>query len=181
MEQSINNCSLVTNLKYIGDTSQIGKFDHDQATSGMKHGLIIASGSVSNANGPNLGGSTGNAVGNAFDEDLNSISNGVPLFDAQGFEFDLTATSEYFTCWVVFGSEEYEEYTGSLLMICLQFLSKKKDSTSTYQNISKIPGTSFPIRINTINQGAPGINWNIANLTPLWDPLLIPHTMFQAF
>jgi hypothetical protein len=43
---------------------------------------------------------------------------------------------------------------------------KEKDSTSTYQNISKIPGTSFPIRINTINQGAPGISGDIANLTP---------------
>jgi PKD repeat protein len=166
IEQSINNCGLVTNLKYIGDTSQIGKFDHDQATSGMKHGLIIASGSVSNANGPNLGGSTGNAVGNAFDEDLNSISNGVPLFDTGGFEFDLTATSEYFTCWVVFGSEEYEEYTGSLFNDLFAVFVKEKDSTSTYQNISKIPGTSFPIRINTINQGAPGISGDIANLTP---------------
>ena len=166
LEQAINNCGIVTNLVFIGDTSQVGKFDHDQATSGMKHGLIIATGNVSNANGPNLEESAGNAVGNAFDTDLNLIANGTPLFDAGGFEFDLTATSEFFTCWVVFGSEEYEEYTGSNFNDLFAVFVKEKDSTSIFQNISKIPGTNLPIRINTINQGAPGSSGDIANLTP---------------
>ncbi len=166
LEQSLNNCGVVTNLNFIGDTSQVGKFDHDQATSGMKHGLIISSGSVSNANGPNEAGGTGNSVGGAFDADLNSIANGTPLFDAGGFEFDLTASSEYFTCWVVFGSEEYEEYTGSSFNDLFAVFVKEKDSTSTYQNISNIPGTTLPIRINTINQGSPGGTGDIINLTP---------------
>lgn len=162
LQDFLGNCGIVSNLSFIGSPTQIGKFEKASTNSGLKKGLIIASGNVSNANGPNDGNGTGNAAGGGSDPDLQAINIQSTLYDAAGFEFDLTATKEFFSIWTVFGSDEYLEYTGSNFNDIFAILFK--EGNQAYENIATIPGTILPISINTVNQGSPGSNGNIENV-----------------
>lgn len=151
LQDYLGNCGTVSNLSFIGVAEQLGKFEQTTTKSGLKKGLIIASGKVSNANGPNVSSSITSNEGNGSDPDLASIAEFNALYDASGFEFDLTATSENFSVWTVFGSDEYPEFVGSSFNDIFAVLFREK-SDSVYANIASIPGTYIPIRINTVNE-----------------------------
>lgn len=164
----LGNCGIVSNLSFFGSSTQYGKFEQESTNSGLKKGLIIATGNVSNASGPNDSESTGNSTGGSYDSDLLTKSQGATLYDAAGFQFDLTATKEIFSVWAVFGSDEYLEYTGSNYndIFAIFFKENKNGSGNIYENIAAIPGSTLPIKINTVNQGSAGTNGNLANLQP---------------
>ena len=177
LQDFLGNCGTVSNLTFIGAPSQIGKFENGLEWAGMEKGLIIASGDVSNANGPNVGNGTGNNTGGGSDPDLAALSKSFILNDAAGFEFDLTASSEYFNVFLVFGSDEYDEYVGSLFNDIFAVLFK--EASKNYENIANIPGTTLPISINTVNQGSPSPTGNLANLQPPLGSLLYSYYYYS--
>ena len=87
-----------------------GFFECLDCNVGIANGILLTSGDVYSANGPNNSGSTGTGHGAPGDADLNMIPGVVGTNDACVLEFDLTVTSDTIRFNYVFGSEEYIEY-----------------------------------------------------------------------
>ncbi len=158
-------CFDVSNVSAIGGSTQIGEFSGGASSIQIEAGVIIASGNVSNANGPNSGGGTGNSAGGSSDPDLFAIGKGSTIFDAGGIQFDFKPTIPLVQFNYVFGSDEYEEYSCSSFNDVFGFFINGA-GIGFNKNIALIPGTTIPVKINTVNQGTPGGNGNIANCSP---------------
>ncbi len=154
-------CVQVSNVNFKGDPSQCGFFWADQTSLGVPAGIILATGDVLNALGPNNEPGIGSSTGSGSDADLMSLSS-APIFDASVLEFDFISDKPHISINYIFGSEEYEEYTCSNFNDVFGFFIT---GPGVNQNVALIPSTNIPVRINTINQGSPGANGNIDNCT----------------
>ena len=147
-----------------GATTQIASFTNASSTYlGLTSGVVMATGYV-----PNIA-AAGNANGNmkdqintsANDADLASLA-GIALnktFDAAILEFDFVPTGNTIAFTYVFGSEEEPKW------VCSQyddvfgfFLSGPNPAGGNYtkQNLALIPGTNYPVSVNTVNSGSIG-------------------------
>ena len=102
------------NVTFSGDQNQIGLFNAEIFNFGLADGLILATGDVLNAEGPNDSGSNGLGGGNfgATDPDIDSLD-GLSHNDAAILEFDFIASGQNLNIEFIFASEEYPEYSGS--------------------------------------------------------------------
>lgn len=150
-----STCVSVSNITYIGDTAQIGFFDGSQSNIGLNAGLIITSGSIQAAVGPNNNtGTTGLSAMTAGDADLNALIPGYVTYDAAVVEFDLVPTVDTIRFKYVFGSEEYMEFAGtSFNDVFGFFLSGANPAGGNYagQNIALVPSANIPVSINNVN------------------------------
>ena len=109
-------------------------------------GVILCSGDIILAKGPNsqsAAGKLNNAVG---DSDLDNLV-GFTTSDAAVLEFDITSTTNVITFQYVFASEEYLEFVGS----------EFDDPFAIFvdgANIALVPSTTDLISVNTINLGS---------------------------
>gem|GEM_PF-1504792 len=110
----------------LATTDAIGTFDN-AADIGITNGVLLTSGTIFNALGPN---NSPSATGPGA---LSSLS------------FDFVAVSPGISWRYVFASEEYEEYVGSVFN---DFFSL----TLNGENLALIPGTSSDVAINSVNQ-----------------------------
>jgi len=146
----------VSNITFSGAPSAIGFFDGTNSNIGLDSGLVIATGDVTNAVGPNNLGSTTtsfNNPGNALLDQLTTSSTN----DAAILEFDFIPSADTVKFGFVFASEEYPEFVGSTFNDVFGFfISGPIPGGGTYnnQNIALIPGTSTSIAINNVNQNS---------------------------
>lgn len=145
------------NVVYTGSDLSRGNFWGGPGNIGVSDGIILTSGNVNIAPGPNNSGSAGADAGAAGDPDLNSIA-GTATFDACILEFDFIP--EYENVWFqyVFCSEEYHEYVGQFNDAFGFFISGPGISgpySNSSVNIALIPLTNTPVTINTVNCGNP--------------------------
>ncbi|MBI1289082.1 MAG: hypothetical protein GC178_16065 [Flavobacteriales bacterium] len=173
---------VVSNITYTGAAVQSGYFDGSNSNVGISEGVILSSGDVADAIGPNNSGSSGTGVGNNSDADLETLS-GVQSFDAVVLEFDFVPTGDSIKFNYVFGSEEYNEYVCAGVNDVFGFFLSgpgfNGPFTNNAVNIALIPGTSTPVSINTVNNGTSGINGTAANcaaLDPNWASYNIYYT-----
>lgn len=147
-------------------TDQVGYFDGAMSNIGLSDGLIMATGDVSLAVGPNnqasmSGGGTGNVPG-FCDPDLQTLvfsPNLTALMDCAVLEFDFVPTSDTLRFDFVFASEEYPQFappvnTSGINDVFGFFLSGPGIAgpfTNGAQNIALIPGTPTPIYIANVN------------------------------
>lgn len=155
---------------------QIGGFNGTLSNIGMDAGVIMATGSIDGALGPNDYGSSSSGGGNfgQGDPDLMVISN-TDMNDAAVLEFDLIASQEYIGFRFVFASEEYPEYVCNTVNDAFGFFLSGPGISGVFLNeavnIALVPNTQVPISINTINPGVVGTNGYAANcdvLDPNW-------------
>lgn len=144
------NCFDVTGVIYEGQGDQIGSFTNGLTNVGFESGVIMATGGINLAPGPNSsdGASAGYGIGTP-DSDLQSLTNGA-LFDMANIEFDFTPTQSPLTFEFVFASEEYCEYVNSQFNDVFGFFISGPGINGT-QNLAVVPGGNTPITINTIN------------------------------
>lgn len=155
----VGNGVSVSNVTFSGGANQIGEFNGTGTSPfvGLSNGLIMATGDVNVAVGPNNSGSASMPGGNfgAGDADLNVLEgSGVGINDAAILEFDFIPSGDSVRFNYVFASEEYPEYVNSINDVFGFFLSGP-GITGTFSggaaNIALIPGSSTPISINTVN------------------------------
>ncbi len=93
-------------------TNQIGSFNSANANVGIATGIIMGTGDVENATGPNDASSSSLGGGNfgITDPDLDELD-GLTHNDAAILEFDFVATGSSVSFQYVFASDEYPEYT----------------------------------------------------------------------
>ncbi len=102
----------VSNITYTGASKAIGYFNGTNSNIGLDSGIVLTSGDIVNAVGPN--NSTGKSTSNSLngDADLTALCSKT-TYDACILEFDFIPTSSKITFRYVFGSEEYMEYVNS--------------------------------------------------------------------
>lgn len=142
-------------------TTQCGFFNGVNSNVGINSGMIIGSGDINVAVGPNdQGGATlGFADEIVVDNDLNDIAT-TDLNDHGVLEFDFIPIGDTISFKYVFGSEEYNEYVCSDFNDVFGFFISGPGINGTFsnngENIAIIPGTNTPVAINTINNGSAG-------------------------
>jgi gliding motility-associated-like protein len=140
-----------------------GVFNGSSSNIGLNSGIILTSGSIFNAVGPNIASdisypdpfscSGGNAQ-------LDAIVAPQTTFDACVLEFDVVPLGNILSFRYVFGSDEYPEYVCSDYNDVFAFFISGPGIPGS-QNIALIPGTSIPVAINSVNPGTPGSNCGI--------------------
>ncbi|MEO8149417.1 MAG: choice-of-anchor L domain-containing protein [Bacteroidia bacterium] len=129
-------------------TSNIfGSFTGGTSVIGMESGLIMTSGSVLNAIGPNISTSTSQANGLPGYLAIDTAG-----FDAAVISFDVTSATSSLSFKYVFASEEYNEYVGSPFNDDFAFLISGP-GIAPGTNIALIPGTNTKVDINDVNLG----------------------------
>jgi len=146
-------------ITFQGDNAQIGGFTCNNCGLGIGNGIVIGSGNVDGAVGPNITGSyslgppgSSDGVGDA---DLESLS-GMALNNTAVLEFDFVPTGDSLAFNYVFSSEEYPEYVNSINDAFGFFLSGPGINgaySNSSMNIALVPNSSVPISINTVNVG----------------------------
>jgi hypothetical protein len=161
----------ILNATFTGDPRAGGRFSGGGSATdgiGFDSGLILSSGFVSGAKGPNLTSSFTSNFGTvvAGDSQLEALAGTTPgnTHDAAILQFDFTPTchadapSCHVTFEYVFGSDEYHEFANSAYNDVFGFLVRDlsvPDSVDT--NYAVLPGivSPTPVSINNVNGGRP--------------------------
>lgn len=156
----------ISNVQYTGVVEAIGTFSGSPTgTIGLRNGIILSTGKVSDANGPNdIGNSAGTSFGLAGDGILTSLLN-TNTFDASVLQFNFTATGNKVTFRYVFASEEYGKFVCSSVNDGFGFFVSGPGITGM-QNIARVKdasGNQYPVSINRVNIGTPGSEGVAAN------------------
>ena len=165
-QQAVENILLgsgvtVSNITFNGQpgtllNEQIGGFDATNTFLGIDQGVILATGDINNAQGPNSSGSSGLGGGNfgATDPDLVLLSGNPSINDAAILEFDFVPTGDSLKFDFIFGSDEYLEFVNSVNDAFGFFVSGPGISgiyANNAINIALVPGTTQPVTINDVN------------------------------
>ncbi len=136
----------ISNVKYTGDNTAAGKFSGGTSEGlGVDAGVMLSSGKISNAAGPNNSDGISASFNLPGDTDLDGlISGGATTHDASVLEFDFVATGGSLSFQYVFGSDEYNEFVNSFNDVFGFFLNGT--------NVALIPGTTTPVSINNVNK-----------------------------
>ncbi len=147
----------------------IGKFTTGATATniGIDSGIVMGSGAVSFAIGPNNngGGSAVSGCNSYYSSALANAASGTTN-DCAVLEFDFYPSSDTIKFNYVFASEEYDEYVcGTVNDIFGFFISGPNPNGGNYvdSNIAIIPGTTLPVSINTVNNGSVGSNGSMSN------------------
>jgi len=152
-----------SNVTFTGAPGSSGTFSGN-SNLGLFSGVILTSGSILNAPGPNLTGSktTANTTTATGDADLNLVT-GDPTtqtHDASVLEFDFVPESDTVKFRYVFGSEEYNDFVNSGFNDVFGFFISGPGIAGPYsnnsENIALLPYSTTPVAINSINNGYSG-------------------------
>lgn len=143
---------VVSNATLTGSNLARGSFANGSSVLGMTSGVILSTGRVSTAPGPNAAANTSNNLGVAGTAQMTTLA-GAQTYDAITLEFDFTVQSDFIQFNYVFASEEYPEYAppnnSSFNDVFAFFISGP--GITGEENIALIPNTSTPVAINNIN------------------------------
>lgn len=168
-ENLVNNVLLgsgvtVSNITSQGGPVQFGSFTANGTNLGLSSGVVMCTGNISVAVGPNTSGafSVTSGVTLPGDADL-SIASGATLANIRDkaiLEFDFIPLGDTVTFRYVFGSDEYNEYVCSNFNDVFGFFLSGPGINGPYSgnaaNIALVPNSTLPVAINTVNIGQPG-------------------------
>ncbi len=158
----------VTNAVLTGAANSSGTFNTTGNPIGISSGILLTSGQVANAVGPNNLTGAGTDNGTVGDPNLDNITSSTQ--DAAVLEFDVTPIGNSISFNYVFGSDEYPEYVCSNFNdVFAFFITGPIPGGGTYnsQNIALIPSSTLPVAINTVNPGVAGANSGGGSCTSL--------------
>jgi gliding motility-associated-like protein len=162
-------CETISNVNSIGNSDGIGYFENGGNIIGLENGIILSTGEITSAKGPNDASDTsGNFDDASGDPDLDSIAI-EDVFDAVGIEFDFEPLDSFVTFRYVFASEEYCEFVASDYNDVFGFFVSgpgiNGGFTGNAENVALIPGTNSFVTINTVNRTT-NSNFYIGNERP---------------
>ncbi|RZT93138.1 hypothetical protein EV201_2290 [Ancylomarina subtilis] len=155
----ITGCLTADNIIFAGNEELgLGYFDAGSSDFPLKSGIIISTGEVEKAEGPNDGSNASENIGGVSgDYDVNLLT-GNNAFDAQILEFDFVPAGDKLEFRYVFASEEYPEYACGNYNDVFGFIISGPGINGPYsnngENIAIIPGTTDQeVSIKNINNG----------------------------
>ncbi len=141
----------VSNIRFTGNPSAIAGFNAIATNLGVSSGILMTTGNVQTARGPNDQPSAGTDTQGAGDAALTRIA-GIHTHDAAILEFDFVVASDSIEFRYVFASEEYNHAVDFPFNDVFAFFISGPGYEGT-QNIALLPGTTTPIAINNVNNG----------------------------
>lgn len=150
------NCKNVSNIKALGDENiSIGQFRGAENIFGFDEGIIISTGDIKLAEGPNFSNDGGfSFFRESEDQDLDIVATD-QLFDVTGIEFDFVPIGNRVTFKYVFASEEYCEFVGTSFNDVFGFFVSGPGINGSFAddaiNVALLPGTDITVSINTVN------------------------------
>lgn len=145
----------VNNISFSGRSVMLGRFNGSNSNIGLQSGIILSTGRIFDAIGPNNSASIGEdlSVG-GYTLLQNLLGPDAKTQDAAILSFNFICEGDKVQFKYVFASEEYPEYVGSEYNDVFGFFIQGPGISGT-QNIARIPGTSnVPVAINNVNQGS---------------------------
>src|SRR5215213_3546199 len=133
----------ISNVRFTGAGESIGSFAGGDPV-GITTGVILSTGNISTAAGPNGIQNAGTDMGTAGHQALDAIVDPFRTFDAAVLEFDVVTVSPTFSIRYVFASEEYREFVDSEFNDVFAFFVNGS-------NVALAPGTVDPVTVNTVN------------------------------
>lgn len=148
-------CETITNIQAIGAGEGLGFFDRGGDNIGLERGIILSTGPVLGAMGPNSTSEfSGTLPGTGGDNYLAALAQS-PVYDAVGLEFDFVPLDSIISFRYVFASEEYCEFVGSQYNDVFGFFVEgpglNGDFPNGAVNVATLPGSDQYVSINTIN------------------------------
>jgi outer membrane protein OmpA-like peptidoglycan-associated protein len=137
------------NIKFTGNKSAIGLFVNDSTKLRFNKGVLLTTGRVHEALGPNDLPRMSGVHQGAGDLDLEKIARG-RTYDVAALEFDFKPTSSQLSFNFIFASEEYTEFVNSEFNDVFAFLVTGPGLTGA-KNIALLPDGKTPITINNVN------------------------------
>ena len=144
-----NTCVTISNITYNGATAAVGFFDGSGTNLGINAGIMMTSGSVYNAVGPNNTGAVSMANNLPGDPSLDVIA-AYQTYDACVIEMDIIPSLDTLYFKYSFGSEEYSEWVGTAFNDVFAFYISGPGITGE-QNIALVPGNNNPVTVSSIN------------------------------
>ncbi len=141
----------VSNATLTGSPAAAGSFG-GTSNLGMNTGVVLCTGPVTLAPGPNNTGSAGQDNGQPGNSQLNGLA-GAQTYNAVVLEFDFVPLSNTIEFEYVFGSEEYPEWVSSGYNDAFAFYISGP-GIAGQPNIALVPGTGIPVTIDNINAGS---------------------------
>jgi len=153
---------IISNAQVDCGPNGYGMYDASNTNLGVNEGLLLTTGSINNAIGPN---NTSKKSTN-WTSPYNGNPQNYPLLDSYAgrttyeyceFEFDIVPQGDTISFDFVFASEEYEEWVGSQYNDVFGFFISGPGivpdaGTGGYKNIALIPNGPIPVTINNVNQ-----------------------------
>ncbi len=135
-----------------------GEFTYSGNLLDVSEGVILTSGRIVNAIGPNNVSNKSFQQNNPGDALLDAVS-GRTTHDACRLEFDVIPGGDSLSFDFVFASEEYNEWVGSQFNDVFGFFISGPGiagdaGIGTDHNIALVPGTAQPVTINNVNAGS---------------------------
>jgi len=157
-QRLVGSCVTISSVTYTGAAVARGTFTNG-ICSGLPidEGVILASGDITNAIGPNNSDMATTPFGLAGDADLDPLVGGSGTVDAAVLEFDIVSSNSIVLQFeFAFASEEYPEWIGEYNDPMAIFVSTNYNGTNWINapsnNIAIVPGTTnLPVSVNTIN------------------------------
>ena len=161
---SATNITWKTGTNY-GSTNGIGYFQNNNPHFPMQSGVILSTGNVTNAAGPNTSVLNDGAANWPGDSNLENtlLQSGISMnsVNASILEFDFTPISPTFNFEFLFASEEYGNFQCQFSDAFAFLLTNT--STGVTTNLAVVPNTTLPISVVTIrdflyNSSCPSAN-----------------------
>ncbi len=130
-----------------GAAASFGYFTGGTGIVGFDTGIVISTGVATAVAGPNSTDGTTGTAGTSGDPQLTAMS-GQVTNDAAILEFEFKTSATQVTFEYTFGSEEYNEYVNSVYNDVFAFYVNDI-------NVATVPGSTFFITINNVNNGNP--------------------------
>jgi gliding motility-associated-like protein len=147
----------VSNATVTGSAQAYGSFNGAGSNIGLPSGVILTTGPIGVAVGPNNMTSAGSDIFVSGNSMLNGLA-GAQTFDAIVLEFDFVPLSNTVVFNYVFGSEEYPEFVNSGYNDAFAFFISGPGIAATYgtanYNMARVPGTAQPVTIDNVNAGS---------------------------
>lgn len=135
-----------------------GEFNYTGSALGLDAGVLLTTGKIANAVGPNNSEEKTHSQGTSGNSLLNSVT-GRTTYDACRLEFDVIPGGDTLRFNFAFASEEYNEWVGSQYNDVFGFFISGPGivgdpGIGNQKNIALVPGTNQAVTINNVNNGS---------------------------
>ncbi|QIE60172.1 T9SS type B sorting domain-containing protein [Rasiella rasia] len=149
-----NSCATVSNFLQstgtnFGEGNGIGAFDRNGSVFPFDDGIILSSGFVANAPGPNATLHSDGSFGWPGDADLEANTSATNTNNASWIQFDFVPFIDQISFDFIMASEEYNENFECSFSDAFAFILTDQ-VTGFVQNLAVLPGTTTPIEVTNI-------------------------------